>query len=261
MAGDDQQGLLPQTAPGGAPAGAQRKVPPILANVKMNYVWFGAACAVTLGAAIGTLAFLLTEVKPVSLIGQLYQLIFGLVMVVLDLPMSEKWTANESKRTTLIKEAKKFIYKYMQFLTRLTGRGVWFIFLGCMTFATLWDSNISAFLAVVLGFPVFVVGVFSLVFGVIKSYKLDRVRQQCSNMNKEGKLRGVFEAFAKMSSEKEYKDQGLTAAEFGELVTTLSKIFFEPDELAFMVPALASNGRLISFEDLDQFATGGMVYL
>jgi hypothetical protein len=32
--------------------------------------------------------------------------------------------------------------KYFKFLTRFTGRGAWYLFLGPMTFATMWNNSI-----------------------------------------------------------------------------------------------------------------------
>merc|ERR1719506_3532145 len=108
-------------------------------------------------------------------------------MFVLDAPLNFK----------LLISFKQDIHKYAKFLTRLTGRGVWYIFMGTMTFATLWENNISPFLAVVLGFFVFGVGVASTAIGVIKSRKLEKVRLNVYQHKQNGKLSQLYQEHAR----------------------------------------------------------------
>merc|ERR1719335_414997 len=138
-------------------------------------------------------------------------------MFVLDAPLNFKF----------VQEAKSHINKYAKFLTRLSGRGVWFIFLGTMTFATLWENSISYFLAVVLGFFVFGVGVASTVIGVVKSRKLEKVRLTVYQHKQKGGLAQLFQQHAKNSP-----TMGLTQQEFNEMCGSLRGVAFSPDELS-----------------------------
>ncbi|KAF4728684.1 hypothetical protein FOZ63_013920, partial [Perkinsus olseni] len=135
-----------------------------------------------------------------------------------------------------IVEAQAFIVKYFAFLTRFTGRGIWYIFLGTMTFATLWDNQIWYLGAVLLGFYVFLIGVFATVMGAMKSRKLDRVRQQIRRQNANSEQ--MFNAYARSSPQ-----EGMTAEEF-DLLSQVAGISFRPDELTFVLNALCNEGRL-----------------
>merc|ERR1712137_860021 len=68
------------------------------------------------------------------------------------------------------------IYRSLLFMTRFTGRGIWYIFLSTMMFSGLWDLGISRVLGVLLALPVMVIGVVSTCTGWNLSRKLDRVR-------------------------------------------------------------------------------------
>lgn len=235
---EDQQ---PMMGGGGGGGGGKN-------NMKMNLLWFGAACAVMFGGLIGALDLLFTTFAPLDFLDEVYLLLFGAIMFVIDAPLNFK----------VIREAKDVVHKYCKFLTRLTGRGVWFIFLGTMTFATLWENSISSFLAVVLGLFVFAVGVFSTTFGYVKSRKLERVRFQVFQNKQSGKLRQLYDAFAKTAP-----SLGLTRQEFNDLSSQLKGVSFDPDEIACIFNALTNgpNRDNISFDDLTDWCSSSMCYL
>lgn len=214
----------------------------------MHMLWFAAACAVMVGGLIGALDLLFTAIAPLDFLDEVYLLFFGAIMFVLDAPLNFK----------LIQEVKQHIHKYARFLTRLTGRGTWFIFLGTMTFATLWENSISAFLAVVLGFFVFGVGVFSAVFGYVKSRKLERVRVQVFQNKQNGKLKQLYDAFARTAP-----TIGLTKQEFNDMSSQLKGVSFDQDELAFILSAVSNGPRQenISYDDLTDWCGGSMTWL
>lgn len=243
----DEESLLP----GGANAGfGQMQAMSKKFPVKMNLMFFSAACCVLAAGFIGTLDLLFTSgiFAPTDLIDEIYLLFFGLIMFVLDAPLSFK----------LILEVKQHVYKYARFLTRFTGRGIWYIFLGTTTWATLWENSISKFLAVFLGFFVMGVGLFSAVMGYIKSRKLERVRYQVFQQKQAQKLETLYRAFAKSTP-----SVGLNKHEFNDLCVQLKGIQFEQEELTYVFNALTNGPRSenVTLEDLDEWCTGTMTLL
>lgn len=215
--------------------------------LKMDLWWFAAACCVMFSGVIGTFDLLFTTFAPIDLIDELYLVIFGTVMFVLDAPLNFK----------LLISFKQDIHKYCKFLTRLTGRGVWYIFMGTMTFATLWENSISYFLAVVLGFFVFGVGVASTTIGVVKSRKLEKVRLNVYQHKQKGGLAQLFQQHARSSP-----TMGLTQQEFNDMCQTLRGLSFSPDELAAIFNALTSlRVEYLSQQDLSDWTVGSITWL
>ena len=99
-----------------------------------------------------------------------YLCVFGLIMVAFDIPVPIK----------LFDTIRATVSKFCAFLTLSVGRGIFFLFLGCMTTATLWDNQVSYFLAIVLGLFVVIVGIVSIVMGVIVSQKLQKLKKQAA---------------------------------------------------------------------------------
>merc|ERR1719160_1601962 len=214
--------------------------------MKMNLLWFAAACAVMFGGLIGALDLLFTTFAPLDFLDEVYLLFFGLIMFVNDAPLNFK----------LILEVKQGISKYCRFLTRLTGRGLWFIFLGTMTFATLWENSISMFLAVVLGFFVFGVGVASTIIGVVKSRKLEKVRLNVYQHKQKGGLAQLYQEHARNSP-----TMGLTQTEFNGMCGTLKGLTFSPDELAAIFNALTSGRVEYLSQHLSDWTVGSITWL
>lgn len=209
--------------------------------------WFAAACCVVAGGIIGTVDLLFTTFAPLDLIDEVYLLGFGALMFVLDAPCNPK----------ILIPVKAGIRKYCKFWNRFMGRGIWYIFLGTMTFATLWENNISKFLAVILGIFVFGVGLFTAIVGVIKSRKLEKVRVPVSQNRASGKLESLYKNFARTAPE-----LGLMPAEFNDMAQQVKGITFDSDELLLICNALAvgpSGG--ISYQSLDFWCSSGMTIL
>ncbi|KAF4703227.1 hypothetical protein FOZ62_032147 [Perkinsus olseni] len=214
-------------------------------SMTMDIIFFSAACCVVAASVISTIEVFLTEIAPFDLVDCIYLLLFGTKMMFLDAPVRFKG----------IVEAQAFIVKYFAFLTRFTGRGIWYIFLGTMTFATLWDNQIWYLGAVLLGFYVFLIGVFATVMGAMKSRKLDRVRQQIRRQNANSEQ--MFNSYARSSPQ-----EGMTAEEFDLLSGQVAGISFRPDELTFVLNALCNEGRLgITQRDFCGWVAGPAILL
>merc|ERR1719451_249416 len=102
---------------------------------------------------------------PFSFTSQVFLLVFGLLMLVLDFPLP-----HPSPNLAMVRNN---IYKFMLFMTRFTGRGIWYTFLGTMIFGALYDLNISWFLGVLIGGYVVVLGIVTTCYGLILSRKLN----------------------------------------------------------------------------------------
>jgi len=104
--------------------------------------------------------------SPFDMIGQFYLLAFGLIMVIIDIPF-------ENDR---IKDFKLAIYKYLLFMTRFVGRGVWYLFLSTMVWVTLYGQDLEPFVGFLLSGIIFAVGLCSIYTGLQKTIKLNNLR-------------------------------------------------------------------------------------
>jgi len=146
------------------------KIPNDAAGFKKALGWqlgfFIAACMVIATSFI-TMLELFTEFAPFQFVSQVYLALFGLLMFILDWPLNQ-----ESMRPYRV-----HIYKFLLFMTRFVGRGVWYIFLGTMVFASFWDLDVSPFLGIVLGGYIVSLGVASTIMGLQLSMRLEKVRK------------------------------------------------------------------------------------
>jgi len=131
-----------------------------------NYAFFVAACMV-IATSVITMLELLMEFAPFQFISQVYLVMFGILMLILDWPFQEH----------TMRPHRVHIYKFLLFMTRFVGRGVWYLFLGTMVFASLWDLDVSPFLGIVLGGYICVLGIVAIVFGLKLSMKLEKCRK------------------------------------------------------------------------------------
>lgn len=208
-----------------------------ISSYQMGLLWFAAACCVMLGGIIGTLSLVFTEFKPADILDEVYLILFGTAMGVFDFPISFSFVILH----------RFYINKYARFLTRLTGRGVFFIFLGTMTFASLWNNSISYFLALVLGFFVVGVGIFSALLGFSKSRRLERIRKKI--VGPPNLLEEKYKRFAVSSQE------GLSQQEFKELALDVDQLVLEEGDLKLVFNALSRSPKCdrISKADLEEW--------
>lgn len=176
----------------------------------------GALCTLAAGG-ISVGALILTfPPQPMSFMSESFLLIFGIIMVVLDLPFGAT-----SPRANMIRDS---IYKYMLFLTRFTGRGMWYCFLGTMIWSALFDLNISWFLGFLLGLYVILLGVVTMAKGIKLSMKLDLVRKQINDRDLQ----------VPACPEKGWSKQG-----FWDLVNSVDSQKFTEDDIDYVINALS----------------------
>jgi len=199
----------------------------MVANGNINDIFFAAACSLIVSAVVTWIIFLF-EFKVIDFIALTYLLFFGCVLAVLDTPVF--------KAIRGVMEAKMYIGKYIQLLTRVTGKGVVFIFLGSFQFITMWDNlqgGFFEFMAVVLCFFPIIVGGVAIVLGILKSKKLDKARRQLMVV-----IDQRYDQFARTFPG---PNGGLTMNEFNMLTLENGGFRFQSLDLKLIFNALVTN--------------------
>ncbi|CAE8674033.1 unnamed protein product [Polarella glacialis] len=106
---------------------------------------------------------------PATFMSEIFLLIFGMLMIVLDFPIPHP-------NMTLV-AVRDHCYKFLLFMTRFMGRGMWYLFLATMVFSALWDTNIDWFWGAAFSSYLVVLGTAALVQGWWISTKLETVRR------------------------------------------------------------------------------------
>lgn len=202
-------------------------------------LFFVAACCVTAGGVIGFFGFI-SDLNIFALLDDIYLIIFGCMMLVVDFPIKQR-------NLQIFKLA---IYGNFLFMTRFTGRGIWYLFLGCMTFGTLYDNGFSQFLGIFLGGYIVVVGIIAIVYGVTLSNKLEKVRTQIRNHRDQIHI----------------PEQGLTGQQFNAQVSRIcgDTYSFSPEEINFVLNALSFSpdaDDVLKIDEFDEWMTGRMTPL
>lgn len=188
----------------------------IAKNMSWKVLFFVAACCTLAASLISMLNMIFSfNFAPFSFTTILFMLFFGVLMVVLDFPIPHP--------NPYLAMVRAHIYKFFLFLTRFTGRGAWYMFLGTMIFATLFDLKISPFFGVCLGGYVGILGLVTLVFGVRLSQKLDVVRQQL------------------LMGDTGCPTHGYSMEGFNTLAMQVAKQGFTDDELTYIFNSLSFN--------------------
>lgn len=196
-------------------------------NNYMSDVFFAAACCIVLGSTIGGIC-LFFNFEVVDWMQMSYLMIFGLILAVLDTP----WL----RTIKLLMDAKMYISKYLQFVTRVTFRGVTLIFLSSALFLAMWDNLTGAFLmflAVVLCLFPTLVGMGSVVIGLLKSSKLEKARRQLELV--------IDQRYDEFAQTYRGAHGGLTMDEFNMMTHNSGGFKFEKLDLKLIFNALSSN--------------------
>jgi hypothetical protein len=252
-------GMPPQTNYPGAGASMQT-------TTSMNLVFFVAACVIMVAALIDSICLLLSG-DVLEALELTYLVIFGAILAVLDTPFF--------KTIKLMGDLRMYIGKYINLVTRVTGKGITFVFLGSTLFCTIVGTcgnqvwKVLAFF--ICAVPV-LVGIAAIVIGIMKSQKLSKARQHLAT----GALQQRYEQYAQTFRGPQ---GGLTPQEFNGLTMENGGFKWEDADLKLIFGALVSNptwrinpaaqqgpnGResepKIPREDLLNWVQGGMVWL
>jgi len=149
-------------------------------RVKWKLLFFAGALCVIAAGATAILHFVFTfgdvvDWSPCTFISVSFLLIFGLLMMVLDLPMPQP-------KPELV-AIRDHIYVFGLFLTRFTGRGMWYLFLGSHVWVALWDDAINPFFAWVFTLYLVILGAAALIKGFFLSRRLHAIRALLKDPN------------------------------------------------------------------------------
>lgn len=141
-------------------------------NIKWKIVFLGAALITVSAGIISTLFFMFHILQPstwspCSFLSALFLLGFGFLMTVLDAPMNNAWML----------KIKKAINTFALFLTRFTGRGMWYLFLSTQVWLALYDHPVARWIAWIFTPVLLIIGIAALVKGFRLSSTLQKIRE------------------------------------------------------------------------------------
>eukprot|EP00382_Lankesteria_abbotti_P002519 CAMPEP_0113846722 /NCGR_PEP_ID=MMETSP0372-20130328/1466_1 /TAXON_ID=340204 /ORGANISM="Lankesteria abbotti" /LENGTH=280 /DNA_ID=CAMNT_0000815899 /DNA_START=80 /DNA_END=919 /DNA_ORIENTATION=- /assembly_acc=CAM_ASM_000359 len=204
-------------------------------NCKHQTLFFVASWGVILASSLDILGSILRLQLP-NLINAIFLLLFGFVTSILDIPGSPRWAARY----------RQLVRKYIRFLTRLTGKSLWFLYLGSIIAVTVWPSRYGAhgnvlLVFVAVGTSLLVVGVaiIGLFIAFRKSLRLERVRKALQVMYK-GNSPEVYRKYAITDP-----SHGMQFEEFNRMCADHSqgKLQFDIGDLGIIYNALDEHQK------------------
>lgn len=143
----------------------------------MTTAFFAAACLIVLNCFLGGWELIFNG-SLVDWMNLCYICIAGMVLAICDTPFYPNFKFRE--------DVKLFVCKYINILTRVTGKGATFIFLGSALLSAMWANESGGFVkfCAVIG-NIFVIGLggVTVVVGVMKSQKLLKAKTLLYNNN------------------------------------------------------------------------------
>jgi len=119
-------------------------------------LFFMAAVAVLTAGVLGIIGGVQAFLSPFSMCNQIFLTIFGLTMLIIDFPAE---FAN-------LQEMKFSVWRYLLFMTRFTGRGIWYLYLSTMIWCSLYNLDLEPFLGFVLASFCGALGLLSIFYGI-----------------------------------------------------------------------------------------------
>eukprot|EP00930_Biecheleria_cincta_P049913 TRINITY_DN35117_c0_g1_i1.p1 TRINITY_DN35117_c0_g1~~TRINITY_DN35117_c0_g1_i1.p1 ORF type:complete len:262 (-),score=52.02 TRINITY_DN35117_c0_g1_i1:172-957(-) len=239
MGGHMEQGLVG----GQAVSGIEK-------TMKWKLFFFAGACIVFATGVTTVLYWILHFTwGPATFMSEIFLLVFGLLMMVLDFPVPHP---NE----TLV-AIRDHCYKFLLFMTRFMGRGMWYLFLATLVFGALWDTKINWFFGATFSLYLILLGAGALAKGYFISTQLDKVRLALLREHDTG---GNIEHYLSSSQ------KGLTKAQFKAMVENVTgeKDLFTDDDLDYVINALSflpSSDGMVSREELLYWVRPGLMLM
>eukprot|EP00440_Ansanella_granifera_P027917 gb/GFBE01030332.1/.p1 GENE.gb/GFBE01030332.1/~~gb/GFBE01030332.1/.p1 ORF type:complete len:265 (+),score=82.01 gb/GFBE01030332.1/:1-795(+) len=225
-----------------------------VAGIEKTMKWklfFFAGAIITLTTGVTTVVYWIFHFQwaPATFMSEIFLLIFGLLMVVLDFPIPNP---NPQDNPNLV-AIRDHCYKFLLFMTRFMGRGMWYLFLATMVFSALWDTNINWFFGGLFSFYLVALGIGALAKGYMISTKLDQVRLALLRERDTG---GNIDHYISPSQ------KGLTKAQFKGLTKNLTQQedMFTDDDLDYVINALSflpSSDGVVTREEFDYWVRPG----
>eukprot|EP00929_Paragymnodinium_shiwhaense_P008489 TRINITY_DN112448_c0_g1_i1.p1 TRINITY_DN112448_c0_g1~~TRINITY_DN112448_c0_g1_i1.p1 ORF type:complete len:274 (+),score=70.21 TRINITY_DN112448_c0_g1_i1:127-948(+) len=145
-------------------------------TLQWRLLFFGGAVCSFVAGVVSCVSFICTMkflTSPISFFSEGFCLaLLGFLMMVLDSPVPLSGVAS------WLVGVREHIYKFMLFLTRFTGRAVWYGWLGTMSWVALWDMEQGSFdrmLAIFIVLYLIVLAMLSGIKGLMLSLKLKKV--------------------------------------------------------------------------------------
>jgi len=172
----------------------------------------------------GVLAVVINIIRPRPAIftftSELFLVFFGFVMLVLDAPAP-------SARFAAIKDE---IYKKLLFLTRFTGRGFWYMYLGTMIWAALWDQNLNKVLGFIMALYPIILGIVAVAKGISLSLRLEKVRKAALSNNAKARIESC-------------ENKKMDKAEFSNFCQQFGNQNFDDHDLEYLINGLSLTAR------------------
>ncbi|CAD7966045.1 unnamed protein product [Amoebophrya sp. A120] len=132
-----------------------------------RFSFFLCAFLCVASGVLATICAVWSFLPPFDFINFVFLTLFGCVMLLQEAPVDNRYV--ELFRQTM--------HTYALALTRFTGKGCLYLFLGSMAFGALWDNDIAPFLGFILGGIIVAVAIASLIVGYRMTMQLEKVRQ------------------------------------------------------------------------------------
>eukprot|EP00929_Paragymnodinium_shiwhaense_P120455 TRINITY_DN92406_c0_g1_i1.p1 TRINITY_DN92406_c0_g1~~TRINITY_DN92406_c0_g1_i1.p1 ORF type:complete len:363 (+),score=44.25 TRINITY_DN92406_c0_g1_i1:119-1207(+) len=198
-----------------------------------NWLLFAAACCLMFCSLISFIG-LMFAMSVADSLNFVYTFVFGTLLALLEKPFFPNIAG--------FRDMKAWIQKYCGLLTRIAGKGIVYVFLGCSLMSTmcsnLGDSSFIVFIAVVCNSYVILVGLGVIVISYFKSNKLAKVQAQLRN----GTLEQRFPQYAHTYPYPQMGAQsGLTMFEFNVLTKDVCSADWEEPDLQLIFLALCQH--------------------
>lgn len=204
-------------------------------TLKWKLFFFAGACITFCTGLITTIYWIFHfTFAPATFMSQIFLLMFGALMIVLDFPIPHPHPGLIAVRD--------HCYKFLLFMTRFMGRGMWYLFLSTMVFGALWDTNISWFFGATFALYLLLLGGGALAKGYLISSKLQLVRVAIVDSR-----RNAADYIAP-------GQKGLTKEQFKAMIRNVTNDpdMFTDDDLDYVMNALSflpSNDGIVTLEE------------
>jgi len=222
-------------------------------NCKYQTLFFLSAWGITL-ASILAMGNAIMTLQVASLITASFQLCFGMMMILIDIPGSPRWAARH----------RAVVRKHCRFLSRLSGKSLFFLYLSSMVALTLWPSNrnvrwgVLLFSSLLTSSFVFFVATVGLFISMRKTLRLERIRKSLNNHFR-GNGHELYRKYAITDP-----SHGIQFEEFNRLCSDYSQaqLTFDMVDLAIIFNALDNHQKsAVNEREFVEWLAGSITYL
>ncbi|CAD7959538.1 unnamed protein product [Amoebophrya sp. A120] len=158
----------PANSPGSA--AQQTNLQRLATPVPYGVLFFVAGVSAMFSAVLAALWFLIIPFAfvafPLDFFSEIYLFFGGAMIAVLDAPLNFRWVV----------KAKIAIGKYCRLLTRISGRGIYLMFLSGLEFSAMYTEDIARTIGILIALYIAALGLVTLLLGAIKTRNLNVVR-------------------------------------------------------------------------------------